>query len=96
MSKSWRYQAVFTKHETEDDEMSKEYSICEVYFDEEGKLYEWTEKRDISPSGYNIDELKSDLHMMLDCVEKWKPVEYDSLKEGMTFLKNGKAGTGVF
>jgi hypothetical protein len=77
----WRYQAVYI----EDGNKKHSYSICEVYFDDNGKLETWTASKAIAAFGESVEELTNDLHYMLDDVQSWKPVPFDSLKVGMEF-----------
>jgi len=80
--KSWRYQVVYIQNNE-----SFEYSICEVYLDEFDKLEAWTNNFTISPYGDSHQELIGDLQIMLEDVKKWKPVNFNELKVGMTFQK---------
>ena len=80
----WRYQAVYVER----DDETREYSLCEVYFDEDGKLEGWTEKSSIAPYGTSPDELVGDIKIMLEDAVKWKAVPFDSLCTGMTFTEN--------
>ena len=82
---SWRYQAVYIEHNTDEPEKTLEFSICEVYLDKDDKLEMWTESRQISPMGDTIDELLGDLQLMIDDVRNWKPVGFNSLSVGMAF-----------
>ncbi|MCL2591969.1 MAG: hypothetical protein FWD82_01265 [Defluviitaleaceae bacterium] len=87
-SDGWRYQAVYTSNNSDNNETSKEYSLCEVYLDKDGKLESWTESRFMSPMGYTVDELMGDLQIMLDDAAKWKPVEFESMQVGMCFQRS--------
>jgi hypothetical protein len=80
----WRYQPVFS-----DDEVGRCYSLCECYFDQDGKLEAWTENSEIGPSGNSLDDLRGDLAHMLADAYKWKPVEFATLTVGMTFEPSG-------
>ena len=51
--------------------------------DKRGKLRFWSQV--CEPSGETVDELIHDLQYMTEDVSIWQPVEYDSLKVGMTF-----------
>ncbi len=77
---SWRYQPVWTETENE-----RSYTLCEVYLDDNGQLKDWTETRNMSPSGANLEELARDLKLMSNDVLRWEPVNYDDLKVGMIF-----------
>lgn len=80
ISAGWRYQPVYVE---EGDEFI--VSLCEVYFDNDGKLSAWTEDAEMSPSGSSIDELSRDLVHMLSDAYKWRPVRFSDLRPGMTF-----------
>jgi hypothetical protein len=81
----WRYQAVYIEREIGENEKVKEYSICEIYLDKDEKLEMWTENPSIAPYGLSHDELVGSLHLMLEDVEKWEAVPFDSLCIGMAF-----------
>jgi len=83
----WRYQAVYVERNIEENEKSLEFSICEVYLDKDGKLEMWTEDSKMSPFGNSIDELTNDLQFMINDVQKWKPVPFNSLQVGMDFKR---------
>ena len=80
----WRYQAVYRKIGEGDSERI-EYSICEVYLDEEGKLEGSTESPSMIPHGETLSELIGDLKIMTEDVSKWKAVDFDKMQAGMTF-----------
>lgn len=80
----WRYQPVWAGHGDE-----RIFGICEVYFDDDGKLENWTESMAISPSGDPVEELIQDCAMMLVDTQKWVPVEHAAIKVGMTFVQTG-------
>ena len=80
----WRYQAVYRRIVNRDSE-SIEYSICEVYLDEDGKLEGSTESPTMTPHGNTRSELIDDLKMMLEDVSKWKAVDFDMMQVGMVF-----------
>ena len=80
---TWRYQAVYLER----DMGEKEYSICEIYLDKNGKLEAWTENHQMSPYGFTLKELRGDLRIMMKDVRKWKPVDFNSLQIGMTFKR---------
>jgi len=80
----WRYQAVYIDR----DEETREYSICEVYLDEDGKLEGWTENSSIAPYGTSYEELIGDLQIMMEDTRRWKAVPFDSMSVGMTFERN--------
>ena len=85
----WRYQAVYKEDGDEggDIETSRAYTVCEVYLDEDGKLIGSTENAAIAPYGWDLEELKADIQLMLDDVSKWEPVPFDSMQVGMTFSR---------
>lgn len=75
---TWLYLPVFV---TLDE--SREYSFCEVYLDNEGRVKTWTESHEIAPSGETLEELQADLQHMLDDLARWEPVELSTLARGM-------------
>ena len=79
---NWRYQAVYVEEEAECFKKTS-FKICEVYLNEKGELWRWTDP--VMPSGENIDELIADLEYMLADASTWKPVVFEDLKEGMVF-----------
>ena len=81
----WRYQVVYTINEYNKE---REYSLCEVYLDENEKLEMWTENHAMRPYGDNEKELIEDLKIMLSDAKKWEAVPFQSLETGMTFRKN--------
>jgi len=87
MSK-WRYQPVITV----DVFGGKTFSICEVYFDEQGRLNAWTEEAFIHALGDDLDELRRDLCLMLANAMKWEPVLLADMKVGMTFERAAPHG----
>jgi len=86
-SSSWRYQTVYIERHNDDEEKSREYSLCEVMLDKNGNLAHWTECRSMSPTGESVGELIDDIRYMLEDAEKWESVEFESMKVGMTFKK---------
>ena len=80
----WRYQAVYRKIGKGDSERI-EYSICEVYLDNAGKLEGSTESPSMTPYGESLSELIGDMKMMLADAEKWKAVDFDKMQAGMSF-----------
>jgi len=86
----WRYQAVYIERDVGEDEKAKEYSICEIYIDKDGKLEMWTENPRIAPYGLSDIELAEGLRLMLEDIGIWKAVAFDSLCVGMTFEKRKK------
>ena len=80
----WRYQAIYRKIGIGDSERI-EYSICEVYLDDAGKLDASTESPSMTPYGESLSELIGDLKMMLADAEKWKAVDFDNMQAGMSF-----------
>ena len=80
----WRYQAVYRKITSGNSE-GIEYSVCEVYLDEAGKLEGSTASPFMAPSGESLSELIDDIKMMLVDVTKWEPVDFDKMQTGMTF-----------
>ncbi|QIM15539.1 hypothetical protein G7067_02520 [Leucobacter insecticola] len=75
---TWHYLPVFVE-----DEAKVEYSICEVFLDDDGLLEAWTEICSIAASGESADELRSDLEYMLNDVACWAPVRFSDLTVGM-------------
>lgn len=55
------------------------YSIHEAYYNDEGKLDGWTEKS-ISPGGSTLEELKNDLEMMLEALNK-EIIDWEKMNE---------------
>jgi len=80
---SWRYQAVYS----ENADGVRSYSICEVYFDDDGKLTAWTESMEISPYGSSLEELVGDLDMMREDIKNWESVPVGGLEVGMGFVR---------
>ena len=87
-SGSWRYQAVYIEHDTGKNKKDREYSICEIYLDKDGRLENWTESPSIAPGGVTFEELTGDIRFMLDDVSKWEAVAFESLRVGMTIEEN--------
>ena len=85
----WRYQVVYRTIDS-GESTHMEYSICEVYLDDTGKLESWTESPRMTPYGESSVELISDLKTMMTDAEKWKAVDFDQMQTGMTFerIKN--------
>jgi hypothetical protein len=83
---SWRYQAVWNE-DTPGDEGSRWYSLCEVFFDDNGKLEGWTEEPSMKPIGGNQGELQETLSLMLKDALMWKAVKFSDLTVGMAFEK---------
>ena len=79
---SWRYQPVYIEHNV-DDEVIKEFSLCEVYLDSNDKLEMWTEKHEIAPHGNDIEDLVGSVELMLNDARRWKAVPFESLRVGM-------------
>jgi hypothetical protein len=77
---TWRYQPVF-----EEQDGIRSYSLCEVYFDEDGTLSTWTQTPVMAPSGEELGELTDDLVFMIADSFSWEPVRFSELKVGMTF-----------
>ena len=77
---SWHYLPVYVQHEKH-----RSYSLCEVYLDAHGKLDSWTEAMAVAPVGNDIPDLVGALNLMLQAAQKYEPVEYGTLKSGMTF-----------
>ncbi|MCL2564409.1 MAG: hypothetical protein FWE24_01185 [Defluviitaleaceae bacterium] len=87
-SGGWRYQTLYIEHGTGDDEITREYTLCEVYLDKDGKLEDSNENHAMSPMGDSVDELIGTLQIMLEDAAKWEPVEFESMQVGMTFNKS--------
>ena len=77
----WHYLPVYIEY----DDGHREYSLCEVALDKDGKLLAWTKNYKMSPYGDDIDDLIGDLQDMYQDARKWKAVKFSSLKEGMVF-----------
>lgn len=77
---SWRYQPVYTE-----DESGRSYGMCEVHFDDSGRLDGWTESASISPGGEDMEALTSDIVRMLTDAYSWKPVRHADIHIGMAF-----------
>lgn len=80
----WRYQPVFVLY---DDEFV--FSLCEVYFAEDGTLARWTEEPAMVPQGGTMEDLSNDIARMMGDLYKWRPVAFSSLKVGMRFTPTG-------
>ena len=81
---TWHYLPVYVEHEG-----SREYSICEVYRDDKGRLTNWTERRAIAASGDTPRELQGDLQHMLNDLARWEPVRFSELAVGMQLQPTG-------
>jgi len=67
---SWNYRIMKRNSENSDeDTMNEWFEIHEVYYDSNGKIEGYTQNA-ISPGGYNLDELKLDLNLILKSLEK--------------------------
>jgi len=75
---AWHYLAVFVERDE-----STEYSVCEVYLDDDGCIESWTESSSIAASGEGVDELRADLSHMLNDVARWEPVRFSDLEVGL-------------
>jgi hypothetical protein len=84
-SGGWRYQPVYV----ENGDGDRGLTLCEVYFDEDGKLKAWTEDPAMSPGGETVEELYRDITRMLADAYKWQPVVFGALRVGMTFDRTG-------
>lgn len=76
----WRYQPVYTE-----DEHGRNYSICEVYFDDAGKFERWTTNSAIEPNGEDMESLTADITRMLVDAYAWEPVRYQDIGPGCVF-----------
>lgn len=74
----WHYLPVFVERDG-----GIEYSICEVYLDDDGCVASWTESSSIAASGETADELRADLSHMLNDVARWEPVRFSDLAVGL-------------
>jgi len=79
---------VYIKRDIGENEKARDYSICEVYLDKDGKLEKWTESPSIAPVGATFKELTEDIRFMLDDVSKWEAVAFESLRVGIMFKEN--------
>ena len=75
---TWHYLPVFVERDG-----GIEYSICEVYLDDDGCVASWTECSSIAASGETADELRADLSHMLNDVARWEPVRFSDLAVGL-------------
>lgn len=80
---AWRYQPVWKDYPI----TGRVYSLCEVYFDKDGKLESWTENPAMTPSGNDIADLQGTLERMLSDTRRWEPVDFDSLVPGMAITR---------
>jgi len=79
---SWRYQPVWFDH----DNGERTYLLCEVYFDDDGKLSKWTVEPAMPVYGVDdVQDLRGSLTHMLADAYRWKPVAHSDLKVGTTF-----------
>jgi hypothetical protein len=86
----WHYLPVYDEFHSgseHDEQVEREYSLCEVYLDENGALSSWTASREMSPGGATLEELRSDLEKMLNDINRWQPVEFRELSPGMKFRR---------
>lgn len=79
--KFWRYQVVRIK-----ERRGTFYAICEVHLDAKDKLVAWTDA-EIFVMGETPRDLERSLVLMLHAAMRWAPVDYKSLKAGMTFKR---------
>ena len=77
---TWRYQPVFRG-----DGEERYYSLCEVFFDDGGKLDGWTDDPEMSAGGNDPADLAGTLSLMLLDALTWEAVRFSDLKAGMTF-----------
>lgn len=63
---SWNYRVCKRKDKVN---KIKEYSIREVYYDDDGQIEFYSEEA-MSPYGSSLDELSDDLDMMKDALDK--------------------------
>lgn len=82
--RGWRYQPVYR-----DDPGGRSITLCECYFDADGRLEAWTEDPAMHPQGETTEELSRDIARMLADAYKWVPVAFDDLHVGMTFERTG-------
>src|SRR3954464_14531289 len=75
---AWRYQPVFTEHDGQPF-----FSVCELYFNDAGKLERWTHCPAVTPNGDSIEELTAKVILMMTDVLSWKPVQFSDLRPGM-------------
>lgn len=86
----WHYQPVYV-----DDPAGRVFSLCECHFNAADKLISWAEEPAMIPQGETADELSSDLVNMLADTYKWEPVEFSTLRVGMTFQRTGADVEGM-
>jgi len=78
---TWRYQPVWI----EDPDGSTVFGLCEVYFDDAGKLSAWTEEYAMAPGGDTLDDMRGEISQMFADAYKWRPVRFVDIHVGMTF-----------
>ena len=72
---SWNQRVVHRKYIHKDNSIEEWYEIHEVYYDKKSNIDGMT-KNPICPMGHTIEDLKTELQRMIDCLEK--PIlEYD-------------------
>ncbi len=76
---TWRYQPVWVSAMADE----RQYTLIEVYIDDDGLLGNWTNSAGMIPSGNSIAHLTADLARMLMDANLYKPVALSSLKAGM-------------
>lgn len=79
---TWHYLPVYIEHEGE-----RFYTLCKVHL-RNGKLWAWTENREIAPGGDSPEDLAGSLNRMLNDLRRWKPVRFEDLKVGMVLEEN--------
>ena len=76
---AWRYQPVICA-----DHCGSWMSLCEVHFDDNGRLTHWT-RPGRTPSGETLESLWSDLAKMQVDALAWVAVDHAAMTVGMTF-----------
>lgn len=85
---TWHYLPIFVERDG-----SIEYSVCEVYLNDDGCVASWTEGSSIAASGESAEELRADLGHMLNDVSRWEPVRFSDLAGGMRVEPTGSHST---
>ena len=69
----WNYRVIRTSgvYDNGQGEESWEYcQLAEVYYGEDGNITAWTEPGELSPYGDDLEELRADLGLMLQALER--------------------------
>lgn len=74
----WRYHPVFV-----DGKSGRGFGLCEVHFDDEGRVKSWTAEPFMAPLGDDIDDLSAEIMHMIIATFSWEPVNHANLRVGM-------------